>query len=105
MANAKTSLNGSNKNISVEDLSAQIEILKNDLSGLTSALQEFGVSKTQQATQTAKEKAAHLQQAGQEKAAEAQLRAEDFVRTQPATALGLAAGLGFLVGLITTQRR
>ncbi|MCX7566577.1 DUF883 domain-containing protein [Sulfitobacter sp. F26169L] len=91
--------------VTVEDLSAQMDVLKRDLSSLTQTLTEYGFAKTAAAKQSAKETAADLSAAGREKAALAQMQAEDFVRTQPATALGLAAGLGFLVGLITTSRR
>ena len=38
------------------------------------------------------------------KAMGAQLQAEEFLKTQPGTASGIAAGLGFLVGLITARR-
>jgi len=105
MPKANTSLNGNSPAVSVEDLSAQINTLKSDLAGLTNALQEYGVAKADAATTTAKAKAAELKAVGQEKATEAQLHAEEFVRTQPATALGLAAGLGFVIGMITVARR
>lgn len=104
MAKANASLNGSNKSISVEDLSAQIDVLKNDLSTLTQALSEYGMSKSQDAKRAAQQTAADLQTAGRDKAREAQAQAEDFVHNQPATSLGLAAGLGFLVGMITARR-
>ena len=32
------------------------------------------------------------------------MRAEEFVRSQPTTALGIAAGIGFLFGLVTARR-
>jgi ElaB/YqjD/DUF883 family membrane-anchored ribosome-binding protein len=89
---------------SVEDLAAQIDILKNDLSNLTQAISEYGIAKTDEVTHNAKVKAAQLQAAGRERATEAQDQAQEFVRTQPATAMGLAAGLGFLVGMITARR-
>jgi ElaB/YqjD/DUF883 family membrane-anchored ribosome-binding protein len=81
------------KETSVEDLSKQIDALKNDLSALTQTLADYGVAKSETAANAAKDKAL-----------EAQLHAEEFIRTQPATSLGLAAGLGFLVGLITARR-
>jgi len=92
------------KNVTVEDLSAQIETLKNDLSALTSSLSEYGVGKAAKAKETAQDRAESLKSAASDKALEAQLHTEEFVKTQPATALGLAAGLGFLVGLVTARR-
>jgi len=103
MAKTNTAVNGSSS-ASIEDLSAQIDILKKDLSNLTSALSEYGAAKTDEVAQTAKAKAAEVRAASRETAADAQLQAEEFVRTQPATALGLAAGLGFLVGMFTARR-
>lgn len=92
------------KDISVEDLSAQIDALKNDLSSLTSSLSDYGIGKAAEAKQATKEGAETLKAAASDKAIEAQLHTEEFVKTQPATALGLAAGLGFLVGMITARR-
>lgn len=106
MSKSSQSINGSSRNdVSVEDLSAQIDLLKRDLSTLTHTLADFGVSKTHEATDTVKDKASELKAAGRDKAIEAQLHAEDFIRNQPATALGIAAGFGFLVGMFTRSRR
>ncbi|KIN62939.1 DUF883 domain containing protein [Sulfitobacter noctilucicola] len=101
-----TQKNGiSNKtDISVEDLSKQIELLKSDIAGLTSSVSEYTVAKGTAAKDTAKAKAEELAAAGKDKALEAQLHTEEFIRTQPATALGIAAGVGFLVGMITARR-
>ncbi|KIN74162.1 DUF883 family protein [Sulfitobacter guttiformis] len=92
------------KDVTVDDLAAQIGTLKNDLATLTQKLSEFGVSKAESASHAAQAKASELKSAGQEKALEAQLHAEDFVRNQPAASLGIAAGLGFLIGMITARR-
>ena len=116
MANQKQSLNGSEQNVSVDDLAAQIDTLKNDISELTRVFSDFGSAKATEATRAVKDKAEELRSAGQEKASElhqagreraleAQLQAEDFMRRQPATALGIAAGVGFLVGMIATSSR
>lgn len=94
----------SSKDVSIDDLANQIEVLKSDISGLTSTIAEYTKAKGAEASTTAKLKAKEAVDTGREKALEAQLHAEDFVRTQPATALGLAAGLGFLVGMFTARR-
>jgi len=88
----------------VEDLSTQIAILKDDIAALTSTMGDFGRTQAHSAAATAKSTAADLSQAGLEKALETQEKAEEFVRTQPTTALGIAAGVGFLVGMITARR-
>ena len=101
--------------ISVEDLSVQLEILKDDIASLTSTMSEFGQAKAAQVRDTAQTKASELSRtaqaradelttAGLNKARETQEQAEDFVRTQPGAAVGIAAGVGFLVGLITARR-
>lgn len=92
------------KDISIEDLSNQISILKNDIAKLTGTMTEFGKSKSREAADHAKSTAQGIADTGRDKALEAQLHAEEFVRTQPATALGIAAGVGFLAGLIATRR-
>jgi len=92
------------KTTSLEDLSAQIDILKNDIATLTSSVGEYGKEKGRTAANSARSSANDLATSGRVKALEAQDAAEDFVREQPATALGIAAGLGFLVGLIATRR-
>ena len=101
-----SSTNGhiSKSDLSLEDLSKQIEILKSDISSLTSTLGEYAKSKGAEATDTAKAKAQKVAETGRDKAVEAQLHAEEFIRTKPATALGIAAGLGFLIGMITSRR-
>lgn len=105
MSKTTANLNIANaKETSIEDLAAQIQTLKDDLSTLTQSLSDFGTAKAENAAHTAQEKAAALKAAGQDKVVEAQLHAEEFVRTQPATSLGLAAGLGLLVGMLTARR-
>lgn len=92
------------KNVTVEDLSVQIAILKDDIAALTGTISEYGKAKTRDAKNQAKSAAQEYADAGMEKAAAAQHNAEDFIRTQPAAAMGIAAGVGFLVGLITARR-
>lgn len=95
---------GSHKDVTVEDLSIQIAILKDDIAALTGSMGDFSKSKAREATEQAKSAAYSYAEAGKDRASEAQQSAEAFVRTQPATAMGIAAGVGFLVGLITARR-
>ena len=93
-----------NTDLSVDDLAKQIENLKSDIATLTTSVGEVAKAKSMEGAAAAKLKAKQTTDAGREKALEAQLHAEEFIRTQPATALGLAAGLGFLVGMIAARR-
>jgi ElaB/YqjD/DUF883 family membrane-anchored ribosome-binding protein len=104
MAKSNASLNGSRNTVSVDDLSAQIDLLKNDLANLTQTLSDYSVAKSQDANRAARDTAAEVQTLSRDAAHKAQAQAEEFVQNQPATSLGLAAGLGFLVGMMTARR-
>lgn len=108
---ARTSANGSGKDASVADLSAQIETLRKDLSALTGTINDLGKAKSAELTEAAtdrvdaaREKGAQAAQAVTDRAKEVHEQANDFVKSQPATALGIAAGLGFLVGMLNARR-
>lgn len=95
----------------VSDLSAQIETLRNDLSDLTSIITDLGKAKGNEAVSAAKSKAADARdvvadqaEVARKQAAELQSQANEFVHNQPAAALGIAAGLGFLVGFLGTRK-
>jgi len=100
-----------NKVATVEDLSVQIAILKDDIAALTGTIGDYSKAQTKNVAEHAKSTAQHfadtaqdLANDGRAKASQAQDSAEEFIRTQPATALGIAAGVGFLVGLISARR-
>ncbi|WP_069298394.1 DUF883 family protein [Neptunicoccus sediminis] len=109
---ARTSANGSGKDATVADLSAQIETLRKDLSALTGTINDLGKAKSAELTEAAtdrveaaaREKGAQTAQAVTDRAKEVHEQANDFVKSQPATALGIAAGLGFLVGMLNARR-
>lgn len=108
---ATKALDGSNKNVEVGDLSEQIATLRNDLGALTQTIADLGRSKGDEAIAAAKSKAYDARDAAAEKAEAARVhalqlqeQANDFVRRQPATALGIAAGLGFLVGFMGSRK-
>lgn len=102
MSSTNKTVNG--KDVTISDLSDQIEILKADIASLTGTLSDYGKAKGAEAAKTAKDTVSDAALEARVKALDAQKQAEDFIRTQPATALGLAAGIGFLVGLITSRR-
>ena len=92
------------KPATIDELSEQIALLKNDIASLTETLGDYGKAKTNEMRDTARTAANDLSDAGRAKAMEAQKQAEEFLKAQPGTALGIAAGLGFLVGLVTARR-
>ena len=91
-------------NLSVDDISVQLAVLKDDIASLTSTMADLTKAKSAEAANQAKSTAQDLANSGRDKALEAQQTAEDFVRTQPAAALGIAAGVGFIAGLFATRR-
>lgn len=112
MARSATTTNGSNSRPDHDDLSAQIETLKEDIGNITETLSAMVKAQGEDVTESAKERLAEVRDRGADRAAQAQRRAAamgdragDFVQDQPAIALGAAAGLGFLVGMLTSSRR
>ena len=105
MATKATSAKANGRaDVSVDDLTQQIDTLKNDIAELAGQLKTFGEGKASEASAAAKSAARDAADRSAEKLHETQKQAEDFVRTQPGTALGIAAGVGFLVGFLTSRR-
>lgn len=88
----------------VTDLSEQIAILKDDISALTTTVGEVGKAQAVGVAESAKAAAVDLSETGKQAVSETQQKAEDFIRTQPMAALGIAAGLGLLVGIAASRR-
>ncbi|UYV38260.1 DUF883 domain-containing protein [Rhodobacteraceae bacterium D3-12] len=112
---ARTSTNGSAKDATVADLSAEIETLRKDLGSLTDTIAELGKSKASALKDAASERVKSARDTAQQKGAEAaekvgaqaqyaQTQANEFIQQKPATAMGIAAGVGFLVGMLSTRR-
>ena len=98
-------------NADISDLSAQIETLRADLAGLTQTIADIGKAKGDEAISAAKVKASQARDAVADQAETARIhalelqgQANDFVKNQPAVALGVAAGLGFLVGFLGSRK-
>jgi ElaB/YqjD/DUF883 family membrane-anchored ribosome-binding protein len=96
----------------VEDLAQQVETLREDISRMTELLGDFGRGKAADATDKASAAAADLRERAKSQARYLQAnaqdyasQAEDFMRERPAASVGLAAGLGFLVGCLLSSRR
>ncbi|MGC3938089.1 DUF883 family protein [Roseobacter sp. EG26] len=106
MAQART-----NGKAETSDVTAQIDTIKQDIAVLTSMMTDLAQDKkenlkagTLSKLDAAQEKAV---QTGEHLRGEAEIafhKAEETVRQQPAMAVGIAAGLGFLVGMMTSRR-
>ncbi|MBI6629415.1 DUF883 family protein [Pontibaca salina] len=99
------------KDPSAEDLAEQLEALRADVSKLAATMTDMGRASGARLGEAARahaERAGNVAQSGVDaaraQAHEWEQQANDFVTRQPATALGIAAGVGFLVGLITARR-
>lgn len=106
---AKTSGSGEPQ---YEDLSRQIEAVKDDIARLTETLGNLGRSERDRLASAARARGEEIKAAGEEQyrhvrdTAEGYLQeGERYVKQQPGTALGMAVAVGFLVGFIMTSRR
>lgn len=95
----------------VAELQAQVAALKSDLGELTSAVTRYSRAQAESLKAQAAEGIRYAQDVGQEQLAAASEYAgrkyaetEDYIRTNPTTAVGIAAGIGFLFGLIMARR-
>ena len=100
------------KEPTMADLTGQIDTLKSDIAKLTGLMGEYGSAKAASARDMARDKAKELRSEGERYAHEAGRMASDgaeaaldAVRRQPASAVALAVGIGFLLGLVSSNRR
>ena len=110
-AKAKTSEPGLEAPTTADDISAQLATLKKDMAELAGTVADFGKTKLAAAQGSAKETGSDLKAAGQEHAAairdhasEMTEHANRYIRTNPLAALGLAAAVGFTVGMLSKRR-
>ena len=96
---------------STADLAAQLEALKADIVGLSETIAALGKAKGKEVKEYAAAEAAALRERGEEKVAHLQQRAgvlsdqaNAMINQNPATAIGVAAGVGFLVGILLTRK-
>ncbi len=94
-----------------EALKAQIETLKADIASITEMLGDIGARRKDETMDAAKARYEQARSEGERLYGEARGRAEDAqdqaleaIRRQPATAIGLAVGLGFLFGFLTSRK-
>ncbi|WP_165767790.1 DUF883 family protein [Marivivens niveibacter] len=101
----------STKDETIDDLHAQIATLKSDIAILTSTVKDLGIEKKDNLSAAASAGAEILKMKGQAAMHDAQVtakkaaeQAETTVRENPAAAVGIAAGVGFLVGMFAGRR-
>ena len=106
-----TSSNGSAATASADDVRAQIAALQSDVAELTRTIGDYGRARGGDAKAAASLKAEELRNRADHLRHDAEARiktgyaqAETAVRDNPAAAVGIAAGLGFVLGLLTTRR-
>lgn len=93
------------------DLRTQIDTLRDDFKGMANTIEEFGRDKLDDATFAARVRVAMAKDTVIDQAETAQLHAMEaqdqlnsFVRAQPVAAIGVAAGIGFLIGALGARR-
>jgi ElaB/YqjD/DUF883 family membrane-anchored ribosome-binding protein len=91
-----------------QTLEAQVSQLQADLKAITETLGKLTGSKVGEARAIAKTEMRHLQQRGeqmlndaQDQAGEAEKQLKDTIREKPLTAVATAAGIGFVLALLT----
>ncbi|MEC7764753.1 MAG: DUF883 domain-containing protein [Pseudomonadota bacterium] len=111
MATAAQTSNGKAMDSHVKDLEAQIASLKTDVSSLTATLKDLtttaGAEAKYRASSTAKKARAQGEKAyhdAQDATVAAYRNAENQVRENPAAAVGIAAGVGFVIGLFLARK-
>lgn len=108
---ASTAKKTAAKETSMDDVTEQMAILRDDISALTTTLAELVQDKSSNLSDAAKAKAEEAQRKVQDgadqamnQAANARAYVEDTVARNPGGALAVAAGVGFLVGMISARR-
>lgn len=95
-----------------EEMSEQMTILRDDIAALKSTLAEYGRAQGTHLRAVASDAVHDAAARGAAKADELKVAAvrtygdtENAVRANPAAAVGIAAGVGFLVGAMMSRRR
>ena len=93
------------------DLSKQVAVLREDIANLTAVVAEYSKAQGQHLKSMVTSKAADIAESGalvarsaKETAKVAYSDAEDAIRSNPSSSVGIAAGLGFLVGFLMSRR-
>lgn len=102
---------GSGADTTPQDIADQMATLRSDIRALSVLVTELAQNKGAELSDAAKEQVSAVKQsaldqaeAAKDQAQQLQDQATAFARDQPATAIGIAAGLGFLVGMLMTRK-
>lgn len=111
MARTESTVAEVKADVTTAELQAQIATLKADMSELTATVARYGRAQTEALKAQARNGLHTVAAKGQEQLTQAQEMAaakyaetEDYVRAHPAASVGIAAGAGFLVGLLASRR-
>ncbi|WP_238364480.1 DUF883 family protein [Mesobacterium pallidum] len=111
-SNGKPELEKEKAEMEQDSIEKQLATIREDISKLTSSLAELGRAQGTAAKENVKATAAELRAKGEDNVRYAQdqltaaaHRAETSVRENPGAAVGIAAGIGFVVGLLMSSRR
>lgn len=99
---AQTSAKSTNGTASpeYEELSRQIEALKADIAGLTTALGNAGRAERDRLKASANEQAEHMKAAAEDYVREG----EKFLQDRPGTSLAIVGAMGFVLGLLMSRK-
>ncbi|WP_380058016.1 YqjD family protein [Falsihalocynthiibacter sp. SS001] len=99
------------KEPTTEDIAKQLDALKSDMKELSDTLAALGKAKGEELSNEAKAKANAAVAKGNEELERLRGHAQtlnddarEYVNKNPATSLGIAAAVGFAVGLLTSRR-
>lgn len=102
---------GSGSEPDMEDLYKMLEVLKLDIQEMSKTIAGVGKAEARRAVGTAKERGQAVREAGEEQYDALRRQAEvygqntgEYVRENPVTSLGLAAGFGFFIGFLMRGR-
>lgn len=101
---AQTATPVRNEEITTRELQQQISTLRDDISQLTETVTKYGKAQARAGINSVREAGAQRLSQAEDFATRTVADTEEYVRTHPAASVGMAAGLGFLVGLMTTRR-
>ena len=106
-----TAAKSNSKETTVDDLAEQMAILRDDMGALTSTLADLMETKKAEVADAARAQVEEVKAAAKDKAddavaqaASAQKYVDDIIARNPGTSLAAAAGVGFLIGMLSSRK-
>ncbi len=96
--------NSAKTEVTVDDLTAQIDKIKQDIAELTDTIVELGASRRDAAVDEVANHVDHARRRGERAALDAADAAGRAVRESPVTSLAIAAAVGAAFGYLTARR-